>query len=286
MNDSVAEQCVRLVTMNTFGVPTQMTRVRLRTLARELNVAEIDVACFQEVQLSYFAWLMRREFHALPHAALKPHLYAPKGGLLTLSRWPVKHVEFHPFRQRGLRLGPSVADWALYKGALIVELETATPTIIVNTHLNANYDGDWSERNRYANIEHTQVQQLISLVANFDPAAMVMLAGDFNFPRGSWLYTELVSEAGLIDPQAVCQEPTYRPHRLLPPHYAQPIDFALVRPPKGVLIRTEARTLFGEHVTMVNGRRGYLSDHHAVQVDVTWPNLALAPPLRDEAEPL
>lgn len=257
--------------MNTFGVPTRQTRVRLRTLARELNTANLDVVCFQEVQLSLYATLVRREFHALPHAAYKPHIYAPKGGLMTLTTHPHRHVEFFPYQNRGLRLGPSMADWALYKGALVVELQFgATPVIIMNTHLNANYDGDWSSHNRYALMEHAQLRQLIKLIQATDRAAMVLIAGDFNFPRGSWLYNEFVSESGVIDPLAVHTAPTYRPPRLLPARYAQPIDFVFIRPPAGVFIQAVGSILFDDHVDLVDGQKGYLSDHHAIRVDLAW----------------
>jgi endonuclease/exonuclease/phosphatase family metal-dependent hydrolase len=262
---------LRLVTLNTFGVPVRGTRTRLRTLARELNVANVDVVCLQEVQLSPYVGLLRREFHALPHAAFAPRLYAPKGGLMTLSRHHHHRVQFRPYRRRGFDIGPAVADWMLHKGALVTELAArVTPTIIVNTHLNANYDGDWSESNRYARVEHEQVMELAEIVRDLDPAALVAVAGDFNFPRSSWLYNDFVTRSGVIDPLATSTTPTYRPHRVLPPRYAQPIDFVFIRPPRGVLVRTQAQTLFDQHVDFVNGQRGYLSDHYAIGVEITW----------------
>jgi endonuclease/exonuclease/phosphatase family metal-dependent hydrolase len=260
-----------LVTLNTYGVPTQGARTRLRTLARELNIASLDAACLQEIQLSPYVNILRREFHALPHTAYAPRLYAPKGGLVTLSRHAHHRVAFHPFQTRGLSFGPAIADWALGKGALVVELAArATPTIIVNTHLNANYDGDWSQSNRYARVEHAQVIELVNILADLDPAALVVIAGDFNFPRGSWPYNEFVSRSGVIDPCATSAEPTYRPPSMLPARYAQPIDFVFIRPPRGVLIRAQGHTLFRDHIDLVNGRRGYLSDHHAIRVNIQW----------------
>lgn len=266
-----ASHSFHLVTLNTFGVPTRHTRARMQTLARHLNIANLDAACFQEVQLTYYNTLLRREFHALPHAAYEPHVYAPKGGLLTLSRHNLRAFAFHPFEARRLHLGPGLADWALYKGALLVEVAArVTPTIIVNTHLNANYDGDWSRGNRYAEIEHAQAQQLADIVQELDPRALVFVVGDFNFPRGCWIYDEFVQAAGVIDPQAAHREPTYRPPRLLPAHFAQPIDFTFVRPPREVALRLRSQILFSDRVELVNGKRRYLSDHHAIRTDAWW----------------
>ncbi len=272
LSEAVARpHSLRLVTLNTFGVPTRHTRARLRTLARELDGDHTDVVCLQEVQLSFYETLLRREFRSLAHAASKPHVYAPKGGLMTLTRSSHREIKFHPFRHRGLRFGPSVADWALYKGALVVELaDHPTPTIVINTHLNANYDGDWSPRNRYARIEHSQIRQLIHLIGELDRDALIVIAGDFNFPRSCWLYNEFVSESGVIDPLATRQDPTFRPPALIPQHYAQAIDFVFVRPPYGKLLRARGEQLFEEQMDLINGRRAYLSDHHAIRVELAW----------------
>ena len=261
---------LRLVTLNTFGVPFMaQTRTRLRTLARELNTANLDVACFQEVQLSPYVPLLRTEFRALPHSAYEPHVYAPKGGLLTLSRNPIRHSVFHPFKTRRFRLGPSLADWALFKGVLAVELAaSAIPTIILNTHLVANYSGDWSPRNQYARMEWAQLEEVIELIGAYPPEALLIIAGDFNFPRGSWLYHDFLGATGLIDPMAEHNRPTYRPPRVLPAHYAQAIDFTFIRPPKDIRLQPRAQILFDEQVQLVNGRQGYVSDHHAIRLDI------------------
>lgn len=259
------------LTMNTFGVPTRHTSARMRTLARHLNDSHLDAVCLQEVQLTYYNRLLRREFHAFPHAAYEPHVYAPKGGLLTLSRHTLDHFDFRPFTTRRLPLGPALADWALYKGALVAEVAAqATPVIIVNTHLNANYDGNWSHGNRYAEIEHRQAQQLAEVVQSLDPQALVLVVGDFNFPRGCWVYDDFVQTAGVVDPQAAHLEPTFRPHSLVPSHFALPIDFTFVRAPHQTAIQARAEILFDDRVELVNGKTRHLSDHRAIRVDVSW----------------
>ncbi|MFN8471554.1 MAG: endonuclease/exonuclease/phosphatase family protein [Anaerolineae bacterium] len=261
-----------MVTLNTFGVPfLPNTRLRLRTAGRSLNVANLDVVCLQEVQYSRYVPLLRHEFDLLPHAAYEPHVYAPKGGLLTLSRHPLRNTQFYPYKDRRLRIGPAVADWALYKGAMVAELVMGSlPTIIVNTHLIANYSNNWSRHNRYAQLEHAQAQELAELINRLDRNALVLLAGDFNFPQESWVYEEFVLATGMLDPLAEQTKPTFRPPRLVPGVAPLPIDFVFVRPPLDVDVQIGAHQLFEEHVEMINGRRGYISDHNAIRVDVTW----------------
>ncbi|MFN8481950.1 MAG: endonuclease/exonuclease/phosphatase family protein [Anaerolineae bacterium] len=268
-----ATHSLHMVTLNTFGVPfLPNTRMRLRTAGRSLNTANLDVVCLQEVQYSRYVPLLRHEFHSLPHAAFEPHVYAPKGGLLTLSRHPYQATQFYPFKDRRLRIGPAVADWALYKGAMVAELAgRALPIIIVNTHLIANYSNNWSRHNRYAQLEHAQAQQLAELINRLDRNALVLLAGDFNFPQESWVYEEFVLATGMLDALAEQTRPTFRPPKLVPGVVPMPIDFVFVRPPLDVDVRIAAHQLFEEHVELLNGRRGYISDHNAIRVEVTWP---------------
>ncbi|MFN8497832.1 MAG: endonuclease/exonuclease/phosphatase family protein [Anaerolineae bacterium] len=267
-----ATHSFHMVTLNTFGVPfLPNTRMRLRTAGRSLNVANLDVVSLQEVQYSRYVPLLRHEFQSLPHAAFEPHVYAPKGGLLTLSRHPLHNIQFHPYKDRRLRFGPAVADWALYKGALVAELaDTPLPVIIVNTHLIANYSNNWSRSNRYAQLEHGQAQELAQLINRLNRNALVLLSGDFNFPQESWVYEEFVLATGMLDPLAEQTKPTFRPPKLVPGVAPLPIDFIFVRPPLDVDVKLGAHQLFEEHVEMLNGRRGYISDHNAIRVDVTW----------------
>jgi hypothetical protein len=94
-------------------------------------------------------------------------------------------------------------DWLLYKGVLLIELSCGPRSVVVlNTHLNANYSGDWRRENRYAQVEQRQLAQLAEVVAEQPADALVLVAGDFNIPRGGWLYDELLAAAGLHDPLA------------------------------------------------------------------------------------
>ncbi len=68
------------------------------------------------------------------------------------------------------------------------------PIVVLNTHLSANYSVNWDTGNHYARIEHSQLQQLAGIVRAQPPEALVVAAGDFNIPRGSWLYNDFLRE--------------------------------------------------------------------------------------------
>ncbi len=265
-----------LLTLNCFGVPMPGTLARLRTIGRVLDEERPDVACLQEVQLHRYRRLLLGTVRQLPHVQHEPFWHAPKGGLLTLSRHPFEHCHFSLYRHRGWWHTPSLADWLLHKGALMTTLQVAGLQVtVLNTHLIANYDGNWAPTNRYARAERAELAQLAELVAQAPADHLVVVAGDFNVPRGSWLYTEFLEATGLIDPLAGSMEPTYRVPAALPDRYAAAIDFVLYRPPRVVEVHTSARLRFAERVPIVGRdgtrvRRAHLSDHLGVEARFAW----------------
>ncbi len=263
---------MRLLTFNCFGVPLlSNTRARLRTLARELDAADVDVVCLQEIQLSRYLPLLRRSLTQYPHAAYEPYIYAPKGGLVILSRWPIESANFVLYRERGRWHSPAVADWLLHKGILAAGVRIGDhPVIVVDTHLIANYSGNWSRHNTYARQQHSELRQLAQVVHGVEANVPCVIAGDFNLPRGSWLYNDFVAEAGVIDPLSESEDPTYRPLSILPGRFQVAIDHVFIRPPRHQVVTASAQLVFQEPLTLVNGRTSYLSDHTGILADVAF----------------
>jgi endonuclease/exonuclease/phosphatase family metal-dependent hydrolase len=265
-----------IVTLNAFGVPSGRTSARLRTIARELNDRTLHAVCLQEVQLHRYVPVLFDAFTNFPYASWEPHLYAPKGGLMTLTRQPHSNVRFLPFRARGWFLGPTIADRMLHKGMLVCELRHGNlPVTLINTHLAANYSGNWSRTNRYAQLEAAQLEQLAQVVNQQPPGNLVLVVGDFNIPRHSWLYEEFLEETGLVDSQQEGHWPTYRPHARLPAALSSflslAIDHALVRLPAGLQARCESTIILQEKVELLDGRRAHLSDHNGIHLRIEWP---------------
>lgn len=262
---------LRLLSLNCLAVPfVANTRARLATLGRDLDGSDLDVICLQEVQFSRYVPLLRRVLPSFPHVACVPFLHAPKGGLVTLSRWPIEHCAFTPYQARGPLYTPAVADWLLHKGVLVTRLAVrGVPVAVLNTHLLANYSADWSPYNRYARYQQAELAELEALVNDIDRETATVLAGDFNVPRGSWLYDAFVHGTGLQDLLADSVEPTYRRAFLMPHRYAQAIDFVFVRPAVGARLTGSARLVFGEKRPLVNGTLAYLSDHYGIEAEIS-----------------
>ena len=255
-----------LLTFNCYGVPTPGTSGRLKLLAHTLNHLDMSAVCLQEVQSNHNRRLLERECGSYPDRAYKPFVHAPKGGLLTLSRCPIIYYEFILYDERGLWYTPALADWILHKGILITHIAwDHMPVVLINTHLTANYMGDWSRTNPFAKHEYNQLHQLAECVQIQPADALVLVCGDFNIPRGSWMYEAFLEESGLTDPLAGNLQPTLRPRAILPSRYIMPIDYALLRAPQTHGVQTESRFQF-EDVIPHKKKQVELSDHYAVEL--------------------
>jgi len=248
-----------LVTFNCFGAPAPNVRRRLLVLAHELNQRADNVVCLQEAQAHAYRKLLTHACIGYPFACYEPFVHAPKGGLLTLATLPIERHEFVLYRSRRIVRPPALMDWMLHKGVLVTRMSLAgLPIVALNTHLSANYSVNWNPDNHYARIEHAQLQQLAEIVRAQPPEALVVAAGDFNFPRGSWLYEEFVAASGMIDPLAGDRRPTVRAPPGISERYALPIDFAFVRAPALAALRIESELRFVEKA-LVGRRPRFLS---------------------------
>jgi endonuclease/exonuclease/phosphatase family metal-dependent hydrolase len=260
-----------LVTFNCFGAPTPTTRRRLLALAAELNRREYSAVCLQEVQANIYRRLLIEACTRYPAQAFEPFIHAPKGGLLTQARLPIEQREFTLYRAREIVSPLAAMDLLLHKGVLLTRTTVdGVPVVVLNTHLSANYSVDWSPNNRYARVEHRQLRQLAEIVGAQPTEALVIAAGDFNIPRGSWLYDDFLEQSGMIDPLAGDLRPTHRMPPGIPARLARPIDFALLRLPSLPGLSIQIDLCFDQQLPLAGARRGYLSDHYGLELRIDW----------------
>jgi endonuclease/exonuclease/phosphatase family metal-dependent hydrolase len=250
---------LRLLTLN--ALMKGDVRPRLRILAALLHNSPYDVVCLQEVMYRANALLVRRIARSYGyHAHTGLGLLA--GGLVVLSRRRVLGSRFVRYPVAG----PVRPELVMRKGAQVVTVEAGGGgLVVVNTHLSANRDDDWSAGNRYTRVQRAELRRLARVVSALDPALPVVVAGDLNVPRTSPLLAELLADAGLRDARAGDAEPTYRPTPRFPAPPA--LDHVLLRP-GGTALAAETRLVFQAPVPLPDGRKVYLSDHYGIEADL------------------
>ncbi|MFE1924299.1 endonuclease/exonuclease/phosphatase family protein [Streptomyces asoensis] len=252
---------MRLLTMN--ALYTGDVPARLRALGAALDRSDLDIVCLQEVMYRRHARLLRRAAPAYRYVACSGTALL-KGGLVLLSRWPISRYRF----VRYPTTGPVRGELLMRKGAQLASVATpAGELVVVNTHLSANRDDDWSPTNRYTRIAAGELDRLTSLIAAVDPSLPVAVVGDLNLPRDSAALTDFIAAAGLSDILAGDTRPTYRPT----PGWPSPpaLDHILIRSAAGETLTGSADLVFQEEVTLPDGRRTHLSDHYGVQAQLT-----------------
>lgn len=261
-----------LLSLNTFGIPFYLAMIRLARLTRVLKQHPVNVVCFQEIQQNAYIPLLVRELQDLyPFYAFAPRRLAPKGGLLTLSGTVFEDSDFTSYQDRGSMLSLGFADWALHKGVLRTQVNFGDHSLVIlNTHLHANYLGNWSRSNPLTRIQHNQIQHLARLVQAESPETLIVVCGDFNFPRHTFLYEELISRSGLFDPFAEDPRPTYIPFPLVPSHWNTTLDYLLIRFPDSGSVDVHPDILFMKDQGALWPHQRFLSDHCALVIQVTW----------------
>jgi endonuclease/exonuclease/phosphatase (EEP) superfamily protein YafD len=259
-----------LLTLNCFGGYLPFTSRRLLALANELEQRSNQVVCLQEIQLHRYQKLLVKACASYPYGLYEPYFHCPKGGLLTLSRLPMTSEHFEPYIERGLWYTPMIMDKILYKGMLVHNLIWAgIPMVIINTHILANYIGDWERHGMYARIEEKQLQQLARTVRSQPSDSIIIVVGDFNIPRGSKLYHDFLANSGLTDPLAGDTRPTLRIPLGVPARYSLPIDYAFVRMPSSYSLKIDCDLCFSNKYQISRWGQDYLSDHHGIEIRIS-----------------
>ena len=123
---------------------------------------------------------------------------------------------------------------------------------MINTHPVANYDGDWSEANRFYPLHRAELAVLARVVS--EAGARAVACGDFNISRESALFGEFTAATGLADAfEGVCPA-TFRAEYLPAGATTHCIDFILTA---GAVTVESAGLVFAQKKEPL----GYVSDH-------------------------
>jgi Endonuclease/Exonuclease/phosphatase family len=259
-----------MVSLNTRGIAPIGSRLagRYAAIGAALNTGDAEVACFQEVFTWWHLRLLARQMRSFRHVSFRPSLAGPAGGLVTFSRLPVSGTAYRGFGippgapgiSRAARLDASL------KGALVTRL--ARPVLcVINTHLAANRDGDWSQGSRFYPLHRAQLDALARVVRS--AAAPAVVCGDFNVDRGSSLFDGFVTGTRLADAFEGSCPATFRTEYLPPGGTPHCIDFILT----AYGVKAESATVAFAGKEPLPGGPGYVSDHVGLRA-----SLILAPP--------
>jgi len=276
-DESVA---IRVMSFNVCGLPSRLAPLSERAthFCRHIDGSDIDVVNLQEVWGRRTLALIRTHLPSYPFVAWRRGLAGqPAGGLVTLSRRPFGAVSYTSFRGArstvgGVAFRAKCAINSMMQGVLTVEL-AGLGTVIANTHLTANRDGDWSAGNRHHALQRTQLGMLHTVLARARTVGTqrMIVSGDFNVASDSPLYPMIIGGGAWRDPFAATDPVTY--HLAFLPSGSTPhrIDYLLVHGDTATSAVIDSELLFVEPLALPDGRRMYLSDHVALTARIASP---------------
>ncbi|TCN35103.1 endonuclease/exonuclease/phosphatase family metal-dependent hydrolase [Kribbella orskensis] len=259
MSQEAGERLV-VASLNTRGTSIKSSRLveRYRAIGAAFEASEVDVVNFQEVLTYYHLRHLTRAMPSFGTASYRQSVVGPAGGVVTFSRRAVASTKYKRFPMLSAEQTAGVSQLARLKaplkGALVSRL--VEPQVsIVNTHLLANFDGDWSVTNRFYRMHRSQLAGLARVVGSAQ--APIIVSGDFNISRESTLYRAFLSETKLVDAFGGECAPTFHAEFLEQGRTPHCIDFVLLAGPIEVV---SAELNFTGKLAMPSGS-GYVSDH-------------------------
>jgi endonuclease/exonuclease/phosphatase family metal-dependent hydrolase len=232
---------------------------RYGAIAEGFEAAGVEVVNVQEVHSYYHLGLLTRHMPSYRFVSYKRSVVGPAGGLVTFSRIPFGATKYERFPMPSATITGALPRFsrlrASVKGALVTRLDDPG-MYVVNTHLLANLDGDWSESNRYHSVHQSQLTALARTIGSLTGPSII--TGDFNIARESTLVTDFLASTQLVDAFGGECPPTFHAEYLGPGSTPHCIDLILSTGPP---ITIESATLlFTDKQPMPHGD-SYVSDH-------------------------
>lgn len=241
---------LNIVTFNVSGLPyPPYLEQRMAALALHLNNSDADVILLQEVHTYRTLRFLKNNLSNFTHGTYVRALRGPKAGLVIFSRLRVDGVKLV-----GVTKGTQ-------KGMLITRIGDVT---VMNIHLSANKDGDWSPGNRYHAKQSIQLSDVARQVSQLH--GKLVVGGDFNLARHADIYELFLSKTHLQDTAGTNNTPSFHKESLPPERTPVCIDFIFTRG----AVTLSYEHLFTEPVELLPGVMGYVSSHDAVNTEVSF----------------
>lgn len=284
---------LRLGTFNVWGLPEPFTEdraARMDVIAARLMDLDLDVLLIQEawtdeVRDRLREGALRAGFEVAESAE------APGGGLMTLSRIPIRSSRFERFWFRGDPERLTNGEFLGGKGFQTLTLDRGddAPLVVLNTHLLASYRDARPQLN--SAVRAAQLLQLVEALGRIDGIAIV--GGDFNCTPADPEYRIFTRLGGVVEVEGedpghptISRTNYYKRHR---DHPDKRIDYLFVRSARNDRWAASQSGLLFHEPLHLRGRSRPLSDHFGFRstLRLAAPNVpaALAPTKDAFADP-
>lgn len=266
---------ISLATLNTLGTPFQVDNLILRyaAIASFFDTSDIDVLHFQEIFSYAHLYVLKRKLKSYKYCIYKKSYLGSKGGLVIFSRIPVEFVKYVGFTKKHVgTFKRSILESLFTKGMLIAKIKNSNQYLI-NVHLNAVYDGDWSENTKFKERLSNQIDQFNNELLNLPQGESVtLISGDFNTAKESKFYDQLIKSPLIHDIFGKSNKPTFHSEFLPKNRKNNCIDYIFIFGTKKNYFVLDRKRIFEEMVSLNSTLRNFASDHIGLQVTIELTN--------------
>jgi len=272
---------LRFGTFNVWGLPEAFSddvSSRMRGLAARLPGLDLDVLLIQEAWTDEVRDTLRTAALGANFEVANDHVTS--GGLMVLSRLPIRSSQYENFHFRGDPERLSQGEFLGSKGFQTLVLEApAGPISVINTHLHARYRRSRPELN--SAVRTAQLLQIIGAMK--DIAGTVVVGGDFNCTVEDVEYrifrglTQAVELGDGKSHPTLSRSNYYKRNRK---GADKRIDYLFVRPGPDVRWRSAGVDSLFTEPERIRLRDRSLSDHYGFRGSFEWQTAAVQPASR------
>lgn len=251
-----------IISFNVQGTPSSSAKTyyRLNKIAEILNSEDVDIVNLQEVFTYKHLSVLRNRLQNFRYCALEKFVIGPKGGLVTFSKIPIKKKKYIPYPSKLSKsnlIRSFLRNILTGKGILINRIKNSS-IFIVNTHLTVALSSDWPKVSSHHKKQIAKLSNSINSIKDYD---LLILSGDFNIPKKSYLYKELLTKLEARDVFQNYNFPTFH-KEFLPKHErGNRLDYLLVKTNKTKFRVTNKEHIFTKKLIQKDINRGFVSDH-------------------------
>ncbi len=246
-----------IATFNVQGTPifSADTYNRIRKIAEVLNSTDVDIINLQEIFTYQHLVIFKKILKNFHYCLFQGFIFGPKGGLVTFSKVSIEKQKYISYSSVTL-----TKKLFLSKGILINKIKNSS-IFIVNTHLTANRDNNWSKNNRFYLIHKNQITEFSNIINRIQDYDFVISGGDFNISKKCSLYRQLIAESKSQDLFKKYGFPTFHKEFMTEDENSHRIDYLLIKVNENKFSVVNKEHIFAKQLISEDNNRGFLSDH-------------------------
>lgn len=264
-----------LASFNTYGGVLDLYSLtsRYRAITNYFTNSAVGIINFQEVFTYYHLFLLKKLLKNYPFCIFEKSLFGPKGGLVIFSKYPLKKIRYESFIRNFIPFSlRSSLELLTQRGALVVKIEEFN-LVLLNTHLTAVQNNNWSRDSIYFNELDNEIKQFHKIVKIEAKRNNTLIAsGDFNIAKGTDLYRELIDYPFLNDPFKKNTSPTRHQSFASPNRKTNCVDYFFIFGSSKFYKVSKSKYIFTNKIFGQSQKNGYVSDHIGLQILFEIPN--------------